>query len=225
MRDGVWPDLVQIRCARTYDRVAPIYDLLDGPYEHLWKRRLRAEMFAGARGRILDAAIGTGPNMRFYPPDAEVVGLDLSPAMLERARRRATRLGLEITLLNRDIAETGLPDASFDTIVAAFVFCCIPETRKVAALRELRRLARGSATICVLDYRLPSRPAPRAYVRLMAPWLQFMFAARYDSRLELHFPAAEVREEERREFFGGAVALHVLRPAGADSSSPSEAPG
>lgn len=212
MRDDVWPDHSAVRCARTYDRVAPVYDLLDGPYEHLWKRRLRAQMFAGAHGRILDAAIGTGPNMPFYPAGAEVVGLDLSPAMLERARRRAARLGLDVALLNRDLADTGLSDDSFDTIVAAFVFCCIPEGRKTAGLRELRRVARPDARICVLDYRLPSAPALRAYVRLLAPWLRFMFAARYDSRLELYFPAAGLTEEERREFFGGAVALHVLRP-------------
>lgn len=213
MRDGVWPDFTSLGCARTYERVAPVYDLLDGPYEYLWKRRLRAEVFTRSRGWILDAAIGTGKNMPFYPDGAEVVGLDISRGMLNKARRRAARLGLDVTLLNRDIAETGLPDASFDTIVAAFVFCCIPEARKPAALRELRRVARAGATISLLDYRPPSTPALRTYMRLMAPWLQFMFAARYDSRLELHFASAGLEEEERREYFGGSVVLHVLRPA------------
>lgn len=213
MRDGVLTDLASLRCARTYERVAPIYDFLDGPYEFLWKRRLRAKMFARARGRILDAAIGTGKNMPFYPRGAEVVGLDLCPGMLEKARERATRLGIDIDLINCDMAETGLPDESFDTIVAAFVLCCIPQDRKPAALRELRRLARPGATISILDYRPPSDSAMRTYMQVMAPLLQLMFAARYDSRLEVYFPAAGLQEVDRQEFFGGGVVLHTLSPA------------
>lgn len=212
MRDGVWPDFATLRCVRAYERVAPFYDYLDGPYEYLWKRRLRAQVFAGARGRILDAAIGTGKNMPFYPPGAEVVGLDISAGMLEKARRRAVRLGLDVALLRRDIADTGLPDAGFDAIVAAFVFCCIPEARKPAALRELRRLMAPGGKLYLLDYTMPSGPAQRAYMRLMTPWIQFMFSARYDSHLDLHFPSAGLRVEESREFFGGGVVLHVLAP-------------
>lgn len=213
MRDVAWTDFATLRCARAYERVAPYYDLLDGPYEYLWKRRLRKEVLGRTRGRILDAAVGTGKNMPFYPPGSPVVGIDLSAAMLERARQRAGRLGLQVELLQRDMAETHLPDASFDSIVAAFVFCCIPEERKPAALRELRRLIAEGGRIYLLDYTKPSAPAWRAYMRLMAPWLRFMFSARYDSGLELHFPSAGLREEEVREFMGGGVVLHVLAPA------------
>ncbi len=210
MRDSVWPDFATSRCVRAYERVAPFYDYLDGPYEYLWKRKLRAQMFEGARGRILDAATGTGKNMPFYPPGAEVVGLDISAGMLERARQRAERHGIQVALLQRDLAETGLPDACFDAIMAAFVFCCIPEPRKPVALRELRRLLAPGGKLYILDYTMPSGPAQRAYVRLMTPLLKFMFSARYDGHLELHFPSAGLRVAETREFFGGGVALHVL---------------
>jgi ubiquinone/menaquinone biosynthesis C-methylase UbiE len=196
---------------RAYERVAPFYDCLDGPYEYLWKGRLRRQVFAGVQGRILDAAIGTGKNMPFYPPGAEVVGLDISAGMLERARQRAARLGIEVTLLKRDIANTGLPDASFDAIVAAFVFCCVPEARKLVALRELRRLMTEDGKLFVLDYTTPSGPAQRAYMRLMTPWLKFMFSARYEGHLDIHFPSAGLRREETRKFFGGGVVLHLLR--------------
>jgi phosphatidylethanolamine/phosphatidyl-N-methylethanolamine N-methyltransferase len=212
LRDAAWTDFATLRCARAYERVAPFYDLLDGPYEYLWKRRLRADVLGRTRGRILDAAVGTGKNMPFYPPGSQVVGIDISAAMLDRARQRAARLGVAVDLLKRDMAETGLPDASFDSIVAAFVFCCIPDERKPAALRELRRLVDGDGRIFLLDYTKPSAPAWRAYMRLMAPWLRFMFSARYDSGLELHFAPAGLRIEESREFMGGGVILHVLSP-------------
>jgi phosphatidylethanolamine/phosphatidyl-N-methylethanolamine N-methyltransferase len=78
---------------RTYERLAPIYDAIDAIYEVSWKRRLRAMLFEGAKGRILDAGAGTGANVPFYPDAAPVVGIDLSPRMLERARVKAAQLG------------------------------------------------------------------------------------------------------------------------------------
>ena len=75
--------------SRTYDRMAPVYDALDAIYEWSWKRRLRAELFRHARGRVLDVGVGTGCNMPFYPPSSEVVGIDASRGMLERAKERA----------------------------------------------------------------------------------------------------------------------------------------
>ena len=75
--------------ARTYDRIAPLYDLLDGIYEHWWKRRLREQLFAHANGRILDVGVGTGCNIPFYPEGSKVVGIDMSERMLDRARERA----------------------------------------------------------------------------------------------------------------------------------------
>src|SRR5690242_13926251 len=71
-----------------YQRIAPIYDLLDLPFEHCRYRRIRPLLFAGLSGRILDAGVGTGRNFPFYPADADVLGIDISPAMLERAEAR-----------------------------------------------------------------------------------------------------------------------------------------
>ena len=68
-----------------YQRIAPFYDFLDAPFERRRYQAIRPLMFAGLSGRILDAGIGTGRNIPFYPPGAEMIGVDLSPAMLERA--------------------------------------------------------------------------------------------------------------------------------------------
>src|SRR5438128_1249443 len=81
-----------------YERIAPFYDLLDGPFERVRYRRLRPLLFAGLCGRILDAGVGTGRNIPYYPPGAEVMGVDISPSMLARARRRAMESGRDIDL-------------------------------------------------------------------------------------------------------------------------------
>ena len=71
-----------------YQRIAPLYDLLDLPFERGRYRRVRPLLFEGLSGHILDAGVGTGRNFPFYPAGATVLGIDLSPAMLARAERR-----------------------------------------------------------------------------------------------------------------------------------------
>ena len=80
---------------QKYERIAPLYDVLDKAYEVSWKRRLRGEVFRGSVGLVLDAGAGTGCNIPFYPRNATIVAVDNSPAMLSRAAKRAVREGVE----------------------------------------------------------------------------------------------------------------------------------
>src|SRR5260370_20682611 len=75
-----------------YERIAPFYDLLDRPFERRRYHALRPLLFQNLKGRLLDAGIGTGRNCAFYPPETIVSGIDTSPAMLARARRRCPTL-------------------------------------------------------------------------------------------------------------------------------------
>jgi demethylmenaquinone methyltransferase/2-methoxy-6-polyprenyl-1,4-benzoquinol methylase len=200
------------RCRDTYGRVARYYDLLDVSYEYLWKRGLRARIFARASGRILDAGVGTGPNVPFYPPASAAVGLDRSSAMLEQARRRAARHGREVTFLEGDVTDMKLPSGSFDAIVATFLVCCLPPKQQVAALGEMRRLLAPGGAIYLLDYTLPPGRLLRSFMRLMTTvWTQTMFSTRYDNHPEVRFAAAGLTVATREEHVGGAVLLHTLR--------------
>lgn len=204
------PGVRQSGCVEAYQRIAAIYDIIDMPYEYLWKRALRRELFALTSGRLLDVGVGTGRNIPFYPMDTEVTGIDLSSAMLDRARRRAMRFGRRVTLLERSLPDTRLPSASFDCVVASFVVCCIPAAEQLAAFQEMRRLASDSGKIYLLDYTLPTQPALRAFMRATAPWIRSVFAARYDTHPEACFAPAGLRVLEHRDFLGGAVTLQVL---------------
>ena len=199
-------------CLDTYARVARFYDLLDVPYEYLWKRRLRARIFTRAAGRILDAGVGTGPNVPFYPSASHVVGLDFSAAMLEQARRAAARRSRDVTFLERNATDTQLPSGSFDAIVATFLVCCLPPQSQIAALREWRRLLAPGGTIYLLDYTLPPGKMLRAFMQMMTTlWTRTMFSTRYDNHPEARFPDAGLAIATREEYLGGAVLLHTLR--------------
>ena len=101
-----------------YAGIARFYDLLDLPFEYGRYRPLRRELLQGLSGRILDAGVGTARNAPFYPKGAEVVGIDISEAMLARAVKRSRTLGVPVTLAAMDALRTGFPDSPRPAIQA-----------------------------------------------------------------------------------------------------------
>lgn len=136
--------------ARRYDRVAWRYDFLESPMEKMFFSKLRKEMLVGVRGKVLDVGIGTGKNLSYYPADVELIGIDISPKMLEKARRRADTLGSEVDLRVMDVENLEFADSTFDFIVVTFVFCSA--TDPVKGLRELARVVKDDGTILLLEH-------------------------------------------------------------------------
>lgn len=169
-----------------YQRIAPFYDWLDLPFEYRRYRPIRPRLFHGLGGRVLDAGVGTGRNMPFYPPGAEVTGIDLSEAMLARAERRRAALGVDADLQQMDVTRMDFPDASFDAAVATFLFCVLPEELQAPALREIGRVVKPGGTVRLLEYVRPSGAVRRALARLWEPWMMWAYGAGFDRRTEEH---------------------------------------
>ena len=118
------------RASRTYDWVTFGEDVRQGED----KRRL----YARARGRTMLVAVGTGNDFKFLPPGLDVVGLDVSPHMIEKARPRAERYEGDVELRVADVQCLDYPTSSFDTVITACTFCSVPDP--VRGLRELFRI-------------------------------------------------------------------------------------
>ena len=196
-----------------YQRVAPLYDLLDLPFEYGRYRALRRRMFEGLSDTILDAGVGTGRNMPFYPAGATVVGIDLSPAMLARAARRRERLGAEVELLEMDVLRTSFPDQAFDAVVASFLFCVLEPERQAPALRELGRICKPGGQIRILEYAYSRDPLRRFIMRLWAPWVRRVYGAAFDRDTERYLPEAGLETLETRFLYKDIIKLIVARPA------------
>ena len=195
-----------------YGRVADFYDLVDLPFEYLRYRPLRRRLFSGVHGAVLDAGVGTGRNMEFYPPGAEVVGIDTSPRMLARARRRAERLEAAVELREADVRNTGLGDARFDFVVASFLSCVLPEEDQLPALAELARVAKPGGEIRLLDYTWSRRPVRRAVMRLWAPVVRRLYGASFDRDPGRHAAAAGLSVAEARYLYADMIRMVTLRP-------------
>ena len=195
----------------TYQRIAPLYDLLDLPFEYRRYRAIRPLLFENLAGRVLDAGVGTGRNMPFYPPGADMVGVDLSPKMLARAERRRASLGVRVELREMDVTRLAFPDASFDAAVATFVFCVLPEEQQLPALRELARVVKPAGAIRLLDYVRPQGKLRRAMAGLWEPWMAWAYGAGFDRNTERYLAEAGLGIVSSRYIVADLIKLIAVR--------------
>jgi len=183
---------------QRYQRIAAFYDLLDLPFEHGRYRKIRPLLFEGLSGRIRDAGVGTGRNIPFYPPDATVIGVDFSAAMLARAERRASSLGRDVKLRQMDVRQLAFPDGYFDAAVASFLFCVLPDEQQLAGLKELRRVVKSGGPVRLLEYARPKSKVRRLIARLWQPWVTWAYGASFDRQTERYVPEAGLAVLESR---------------------------
>lgn len=152
---------------RRYDRIAPLYDLLDWGMELRfagWRRGLWGRL---SGGRILEVGVGTGKNLRFHPAAAEITAIDFSPGMLLQARRRAEKLGSKARLEIGDVQRLPYEDQTFDAAVATFVFCSVPDP--IRGLREVRRVLKPGGRLLMVEHVLSEFPGLRRVMRWLDP--------------------------------------------------------
>jgi len=181
-----------------YQRIAWVYDLLDFPFEYGRYRKFRPQMFRGLSGRILDAGVGTGRNFPFYPPGSQIIGIDLSPAMLARAERRRSVAAAPVELRQMDVTRLDFPDRHFDAAVATFLFCVLPDDLQVIGMRELARVVKPGGIIRCLEYTRPSGGIRRAMTHLWEPWVRWAYGAGFDRGTEQRAPEAGLHLFESR---------------------------
>jgi len=153
---------------KRYDRLAPWFDSLEGFLEGLLFRRYRKKLWAQAAGSdILEVGVGTGKNFTFYPGDARITAIDFSPKMLEQAQRKRDRKQVGVELALMDAQSLCYADNSFDTVIASFVFCSVPQPRK--GLKELHRVLKPGGQLLLLEHVLSSNKAMAAVMNFLNP--------------------------------------------------------
>ena len=195
----------------VYRRIARFYDALDGSFERKRYAPIRGGLWAGLTGRILDAGVGTGRNIPYYPTGAAVVGIDLSEAMLAQARARRDALGSNVPLAAMDVLRTGFPDARFDAVVASFVFCVLRPDQQRPALAELGRIVKPGGEIRLLDYTWSEKPWRRFVMGLWAPWVRWAYGAGFDREPHRHVEPAGLVLAENRFLIDDVVRLVIAR--------------
>lgn len=138
---------------RVYRLFAPFYDLVTLPARALRREVVRLSELPPA-SRILDVATGTGAQaLAFAQAAKEVVGVDLSRAMLRVARRK--NRFQNVSFQEADGARLPFEEGSFDAACVSFALHEMPESIRTGVLREMARVTRPGGLIVLVDYALP----------------------------------------------------------------------
>jgi demethylmenaquinone methyltransferase / 2-methoxy-6-polyprenyl-1,4-benzoquinol methylase len=208
-----------------FDRIAPVYDLMNRVMtlvlDQRW-RRLTAQTAVRPGDRVLDACCGTGDlALADLRAGAErVVGLDFSEPMLERARRKSA----DVEWVAGDMMALPFGDAEFDAVTVGFGVRNVDDL--AAGIRELRRVTRPGGRLGVLEITRPTgllRPFFRLWFDVLVPLAGKVLpggkAYTYLPASVRRFPGPEdlkaviehagFGEVEYRRLGGGIVALHT----------------
>ncbi len=160
-------DEAMVRSA--YRRWAPVYDNTFGRFT-TEGRRHAVEFINQRSGRVLEVGVGTGLSLPEYRRELEIVGIDLSPEMLDKAREKVDEEGLRnVTGLHEmDAGDLTFPTGSFDTVVAMYVMTVVPDPEKV--MRELARVCKVGGEVILINH-FSQEEGVRGWVeRRMAPF-------------------------------------------------------
>jgi demethylmenaquinone methyltransferase/2-methoxy-6-polyprenyl-1,4-benzoquinol methylase len=217
------------RVRAMFDGIAPVYDamnrLMTAGLDRRW-RTLTAERVVRPGDRTLDAACGTGDLALacLRAGSRWVVGLDFSERMLERARIKTRRLGVEVEWVRGDLLALPFEDGRFDSATVGFGVRNVGDLP--VALRELRRVLAPGGRLGVLEITSAAGPLAPFYrlwferlVPLAGRLLPGGSAYTYLPASVRRFPAPPQLAEELvaagfgqvryRLLAGGIVALHV----------------
>ena len=228
------PDAKLAYNRRLFSTIAPRYDLITRVLSYgqdaRWKRRVREIVDGEGQGHlersrtVLDLACGTGDVALSVSDGRRVVGLDLTLAMLEIARRRST----SVAWLAGDMTRLPFAAATFDVVTTSYGLRNVPDID--AAVREIARVLRPGGLLVSLDFNKPESPLVRGiylgYLTAVGGLLGLLLHGdsetyRYIPHSIRRYPGAKgVADLMRRSGFGdvrvepklgGLMTIHVAR--------------
>ena len=147
---------------KAFSALAPYYDTITAPFSGVMDKAVN---FTNAQkdSKILDIATGTGKlAFEFAKEGYEVVGIDLSEAMLDVAKKKNKYKNARFEVA--DAINLPFADNSFDISSISFALHDMPLSIRQKVLKEMGRVTRPEGIIIVLDYDLPKNRISRPLV-------------------------------------------------------------
>jgi phosphatidylethanolamine/phosphatidyl-N-methylethanolamine N-methyltransferase len=181
---------------KSYARYAPVYDHTFGWLLSFRGRSMAAGVTNKRPGDILEVGVGTGISLAYYRKEHRVYGVDVSPHMLARAKKRVARKGLAqvASLEIMDARDMQFADNTFDSVVAAYVMSVVPEPRKVIC--EIERVCKPGGDVVIVNHFAAEKGLRRTVESLLAP-LSDKIGWRADMHVDEILANTSLREVKR----------------------------
>ncbi|MDD6890699.1 MAG: bifunctional demethylmenaquinone methyltransferase/2-methoxy-6-polyprenyl-1,4-benzoquinol methylase UbiE [Bacteroidales bacterium] len=202
---------------RMFDNIAPAYDQLNHTLswgiDKSWRRKAIGKLLPFRPQRVMDVATGTGDfaiqAFRVLQP-AELIGTDISEGMMNMAREKVRRIGLEgnISFAKEDCTALSFPDGRFDAVTVAFGVRNFEDLD--AGLREMHRVLADGGHLVILELSepqgFPMKQLYGLYSKVVIPTLGKLLSK--DRSAYLYLPASI------KAFPQGEVMTEIIRRAG-----------
>lgn len=181
----------------SYTLLSPFYDRIVARATQPMRRQSLSRLGNVSGQRVLVAGIGSGLDLPLLPEGADYTGIDLTPAMLNRAKR----YNHDIRLDTGDVMQLPYQDGQFDIVIMHLILAVVPKPEK--ALQEASRVLRPGGRILVLDKFI--RPGQPARLRRLLNLLLRHVATRTDvvfENLLAQCPELQCNRDESAGFSG-----------------------
>lgn len=163
-----------------YKITASFYDILDYPWERIYKK-WRPTLVGDLRGKILEAGVGTGKNLKFYHEDVELTGIELSKDMLSKAEKRKAGARCKVSLVNEDATVMqSINSGQYDWVFSTFMCCVMPDEIQKLAIEQFTRVLKQGGRFRLLEMVYSKNKAIRKRQDFFAPFVEKVYGARFD---------------------------------------------
>jgi ubiquinone/menaquinone biosynthesis C-methylase UbiE len=192
-----------------YRSTALFYDMLDFPWE-LQYRKWRPALVGDLRGKVLEAGVGTGRNLRYYSPDVNLTAIDFSHSMLKRAMRRAHDARCSVTLICEDACQMkSIPSDHYDWVLATFLCCVIPDELQHLAIEQFARILKPGGCFRLIEMIYSKDRALRKRQQLFSSFVEKVYGARFDRNTLKHIEKSQELEITGTKFLKHDVYLLI----------------
>ena len=205
-----------MKLSNKYNRIiyrlwSPVYDAVLGGFfsKGRVKALIAADILPGEK--VLLVGVGTGADFPFIPEGAQAIGIDLSEAMLDRAKARLPLPGCDIRLQMGDAMALPFEDASFDVVLMNLILSVVPDP--VLCMKETLRVLKPNGRIVIFDKFLPdgTKPGFRRRIANLGSTLMGTDINRRLGDILTDMPCTVVKDEP--SILGGMYRVVLLKKA------------
>ena len=136
---------------KSYKRVSGFYDYTFGQIFRPGQKKLVSMMECTPTDKVLEIGIGTGTSYKYYPNETEVTGIDISPDMLEKAKKNIRKHNLQnknVIMMNGE--QLTFEDNSFDKVVGMYVVSVTQNPNLL--INEMKRVCKPNGDIYLVNH-------------------------------------------------------------------------